>query len=43
MSKDIASLKIYPVSSLDQALSILRRLGGHVPPAPTGATTAAIG
>ncbi|MGP8058456.1 MAG: S16 family serine protease [Acidimicrobiales bacterium] len=43
VSKDIASLKIYPVSSLDQALSILRRLGGHVPPAPTGATTAAIG
>jgi len=31
-SKDIPSLHIYPVTSLDQALSILRRLGGHVPP-----------
>jgi PDZ domain-containing protein len=34
LSKDVASLRIYPVSSLDQALTILRRLGGRVPPAP---------
>ncbi len=37
MSKDTASLKIYPVSTLDQALSILKRLGGSVPPAPSPA------
>jgi len=34
-SKDVPSLHIYPVSSLDQALSILQHLGGRVPPAPT--------
>jgi PDZ domain-containing protein len=33
-SKDIPSLHVYPVTTLDQVLSILRRLGGHVPPAP---------
>jgi Lon-like protease len=33
-SKDVPSLHIYAVSSLDQALAVLRRLGGHVPPAP---------
>jgi PDZ domain-containing protein len=32
-SKDVPSLRVYAVSSLDQALSILRRLGGDVPPA----------
>jgi len=45
LSKDVPSLKIYPVSTLDQALTILRRLGGHVPPAPAtaGVATAASG
>ncbi|MHB8218913.1 MAG: S16 family serine protease [Acidimicrobiales bacterium] len=33
MSKDVPSLHVYAVSSLDQALSILQRLGGQVPPA----------
>lgn len=33
-SKDVPSLHIYPVSSLDQALAVLQRLGGQVPPAP---------
>lgn len=36
-SKDVPSLRIYPVSSLDQALAVLRRLGGRVPPAPAHA------
>ncbi|MGO9458034.1 MAG: S16 family serine protease [Acidimicrobiales bacterium] len=35
-AKDIPSLHIYKVSSLDDALSVLRRLGGHVPPVPDG-------
>ncbi len=30
-SKDIPSLHIYAVSTLDQALGILARMGGHVP------------
>lgn len=34
-SKDIPSLHIYKVSTLDQALSILRGLGGHVPSQPS--------
>ncbi len=33
-SKDVPSLHIYAVSSLDQALDVLQRLGGQVPPAP---------
>jgi PDZ domain-containing protein len=33
-SKDVPSLHIYPVSSLDQALAVLKKLGGRVPPAP---------
>ena len=33
-SKDIPSLRIYPVASLDRALAILATLGGQVPPAP---------
>ncbi len=36
-SKDVPSLHIYPVTSLDQALSVLKRLGGRVPPAPVPA------
>ena len=28
-----SGLRVYAVSSLDQALGVLRRLGGHVPPA----------
>jgi len=34
-SKDIPSLHIYKVSTLDQALSILRGLGGHAPSQPS--------
>jgi PDZ domain-containing protein len=33
-SKDIPSLRVYPVTSLDQALSILHRLGGQLPATP---------
>jgi len=33
LSKDVPSLHIYPVSTLDQALGILHRLGGTVPAA----------
>ncbi len=36
-SKGNASLHIYAVSTLDQALTILGRLGGHVPPKPPAA------
>jgi PDZ domain-containing protein len=32
MSKDTPQLHVYAVSSLDQALRILKRLGGTVPP-----------
>jgi PDZ domain-containing protein len=35
-SKDRPGLQIYAVSTLDQALAVLARHGGHVPPAPTG-------
>lgn len=40
-SKANASLHVYPVSSLDQALSVLKRLGGQVPPEPAGAVSGA--
>ena len=36
-AKDVPSLHVYKVASLDDALSVLRHLGGRVPPAP-GAT-----
>ena len=36
-SKDIPSLHVYEVSTLDQALAVLRHLGGHVPPPTTAA------
>ena len=39
-SKDVPSLHIYKVSTLNQALSVLRHLGGHVPPKPTTAAAA---
>ncbi len=34
-SKDVPSLKVYAVATLSQALGVLRRLGGHVPPSPS--------
>ncbi len=37
MSKDIPSLRIYRVSTLDQALTVLATLGGRVPPVPVHA------
>jgi PDZ domain-containing protein len=37
-SKDIPSLHVYKVSTLDQALAILRRMGGQVPPKPSRTT-----
>jgi PDZ domain-containing protein len=33
-SKDVPSLHIYAVATLSQALKVLARLGGHVPPPP---------
>jgi Lon-like protease len=39
LSKDRPGLKIYPVSTLDQALSVLAAHGGTVAPAPTNPTT----
>lgn len=41
-SKDLPSLRVYPVATLAQALRVLQRLGGHVPP-PPGGTTGATG
>jgi len=38
MSKDVPSLHIYRVSTLADALSVLRRLGGRVPPEPAAVT-----
>lgn len=38
MAKDIPALHVYKVSTLAGALSVLRSLGGHVPPAAKGAT-----
>lgn len=37
-AKDIPSLHIYKVATLADALSVLRHLGGRVPPPPSGAT-----
>ena len=34
--KEAGKVKVYTVSSLDQALAILKSLGGQVPPAPAG-------
>lgn len=34
--KEAGKVKVYAVSSLDQALDILKSLGGQVPPAPAG-------
>jgi PDZ domain-containing protein len=39
MSKDRPGLKVYAVSTLDQALAVLAAHGGSVPPAPTTAST----
>jgi len=33
------SLRVYAVATLDQALSVLRRLGGQIPPSPGTSTT----
>ena len=38
MSKDRPSLKVYAVSTLDQALAVLAAHGGTVPPQPAPAT-----
>jgi PDZ domain-containing protein len=38
MSKDRPGLKVYAVSTLDQALDVLAAHGGTVPPAPPGTT-----
>ncbi|MHB1777568.1 MAG: S16 family serine protease [Acidimicrobiales bacterium] len=35
-SKDVPSLRIYPVATLAQALQVLERLGGRVPPPAAG-------
>ncbi len=39
MSKDRPGLKVYPVSTLDQALQVLAAHGGSVPPPPPASTT----
>ncbi len=41
MSKDRPGLKIYAVSTLDQALRVLAAHGGTVPPAPTATASTA--
>lgn len=42
-SKDVPSLRVYPVATLAQALQVLERLGGHLPPpartSPSSTTT----
>ena len=40
LSKATPSLHVYGVSTLDQALADLAKLGGHVPPAASATTTA---
>lgn len=42
-SKDVPSLRVYAVTSLSQALSILRGLGGEVPPAPASSGSGSAG
>ena len=39
LSKATSSLHVYAVATLDQALSVLARLGGRVPAGPTTTTT----
>jgi PDZ domain-containing protein len=43
MSKDRPGLKVYAVSTLDQALAVLAAHGGVVPPAPKSSATAPAG
>ena len=38
---EAGSMKVYPVKTLQQALDILKSLGGHVPPATASSTPAA--
>ena len=41
MSKDRPGLKVYAVSTLDQALAVLAAHGGKVPPAPAAPASGA--
>jgi PDZ domain-containing protein len=43
LSKATPQLHVYAVSTLNQALAVLRRLGGHVPPLPRSDPTAGAG